>query len=59
MKTKRQIEAMVERVESALSPSSERMCLIMALEWALNGPISTSIGLDDWITEQNADEVSA
>ena len=46
MKTKAQVKAMLEKIESAKGVVDGRQELIMALEWVLDESISTSIGLD-------------
>jgi hypothetical protein len=48
MKTEYQIAVMLQRIE-ALVPAGDRGAAIMALEWVINGPISTSVGLETWI----------
>ncbi len=54
MKTPEQIRYMIQYVERALQPGEledSRGMLIMALEWALNEGISTSLGLWEWLEE--------
>lgn len=52
LKTKAEIQTLLERVEHSNGLEPARHVLIMAFEWILNGPISTSMGLEDWLAEE-------
>ena len=51
MKRRSEIIAMQSRVERELE-GEQKMLLLMALEWILNQIPSTSLGLEDWLEEQ-------
>lgn len=43
---------MLNRIESVKAFMPEREALIMALEWFIGMHVSTSLGLEDWLKEQ-------
>ena len=52
MKTRREIEAMLKRIESL---SQDRPQMVMVMEWILNKDVSTSLPLEEWLKERETD----
>jgi hypothetical protein len=51
MKRRSEVVAMSVRIEREC-PIQDRAMALMVLEWVLGGSISTSVGLEDWLSEQ-------
>lgn len=55
MKTKNQVQRMLDRIDTDTKLEvALRHGLLMAFEWVLDGSISTSVGLETYLTEEGS-----